>query len=1007
MRLRLVIKRNELPTVKILHHIPIETTGPITVSRLLEDINAIVPLESDIWGLEHYVVQDAEGYECLHFDEVSNVLSDGQEVVVRPMQAKEFKARKVAGRDQLSTTGVHLYDGVPFGRNWTRQRPDRPTVNIPPPRKRLKMTHEEEEEDEEMPEVDHDRAGKRVLRIMDRSEAGGDDANGEQEDDDDDDDDDDSDEDYNSEEDSSSEDDSDTDSDSNSDSDEEDTAEANKENSSSKATDKHTNQNRNRRQGSLKKNTSSPDGDNGDETDFAGFDSPRKTASSAQPQANHEDHERKDVASDPAHSISPVKQPRSAPGEGKRDTRARNERRALHRLLEKRKKKGLEEQDLTITQFRQMVENGERVKTAKGYYSAVDEEDEHLPYDEKKLFEIRREALYNQLADGGVDIDRDQEILNGRRNHNLLSTPFERSMEPDVQPPEVAATADDAPRFAVAEVATDPDGIGNGPSAEPESMLEQSLQSKVDPSKPAAPIEQESAQIIIGTEPVETSSSVPDAKARRSKVVDTAATRRLLFGALGVRNPKTKADEERVRTRLDNAGNRKPITTPSNKTSALATKSIKIIPTAENNDLDAWKRKIRLTAVECVDEDVVLSTPPFPFVQRWDPSQQLGPRGKKRKRKSRGGSNIDEFYEADESQFTYEEPEIQLNYDDEPLEYAHNDVSQPSTITTHMSAKSTSTSKNNPTGTQAHMPEVSQLSSVLAEEAQDDLEDDLPLLPSDPSTLSNLLATEVKPGAVIAFKRLEMSEATNWQPVMSAYVTASVQGPPSSGLLLLRLAKRDRIVSERKYDEETGERIYGKFEMVGDDDDEEEDDQDARDGLLTITFSELMEPKLVKAASELAVQNGNNLNDGAGSDSQDAVVEDSMVLDPVAALVDQGMQDPSGQIVQDSMGLPPLFASTSDTLDPHGMDHEPQAVDITSQNFIAFDTSSSSSPLSGPPPSSPGRIVVEDSQIVDEGMDDVDGDDDAAVESAYAPSVESAKSRITVVPRGRKIRKQA
>ena len=68
----------------------------------------------------------------------------------------------------------------------------------------------------------------------------------------------------------------------------------------------------------------------------------------------------------------------------------------------------------------------------------------------------------------------------------------------------------------------------------------------------------------------------------------------------------------------------------------------------------------------------------------------------------------------------------------------------------------------------------------------------------------------------------------------------------------MTLAKRDQPSKEMQYDEQTGERLYSKFEMPGYHDDNGEDNY----GKIEISFDELINPILVKAA----VENG-NLND--------------------------------------------------------------------------------------------------------------------------------------------------
>lgn len=82
MRLHLTVQRHGLPAARVLW----TTTGPGpaqvsvgTISQLLEQINDIIPLESEHWGLEDYTVEVGD-YECLHFQEANQVLKEDDEV---------------------------------------------------------------------------------------------------------------------------------------------------------------------------------------------------------------------------------------------------------------------------------------------------------------------------------------------------------------------------------------------------------------------------------------------------------------------------------------------------------------------------------------------------------------------------------------------------------------------------------------------------------------------------------------------------------------------------------------------------------------------------------------------------------------------------------------------------------------------------------------------------------------------------------------------------------------
>jgi hypothetical protein len=120
--------------------------------------------------------------------------------------------------------------------------------------------------------------------------------------------------------------------------------------------------------------------------------------------------------------------------------------------------------------------------------------------------------------------------------------------------------------------------------------------------------------------------------------------------------------------------------------------------------------------------------------------------------------------------------------------------------------------------------------------------EDLAPLPDDPSILPVLEDSQAKVGMTIAFKQLEVSAATNWQPQLSAYRTAIVIAITETGELQLTLAMRDRQQFYKRYDPQTGERIYSKFEVPDDD----ELDEDENDGMLNLGFGELTEPKIVQ-----------------------------------------------------------------------------------------------------------------------------------------------------------------
>jgi len=75
MRLRLEIVRHGLPAVKIVW----KASPSLSIAELLQEVNKIVPLEADDWGLDDYTLQ-VSGFETLHFQKVGDVLKDEDQV---------------------------------------------------------------------------------------------------------------------------------------------------------------------------------------------------------------------------------------------------------------------------------------------------------------------------------------------------------------------------------------------------------------------------------------------------------------------------------------------------------------------------------------------------------------------------------------------------------------------------------------------------------------------------------------------------------------------------------------------------------------------------------------------------------------------------------------------------------------------------------------------------------------------------------------------------------------
>ncbi|KAJ5929759.1 hypothetical protein N7454_006709 [Penicillium verhagenii] len=352
----------------------------------------------------------------------------------------------------------------------------------------------------------------------------------------------------------------------------------------------------------------------------------------------------------------------------------------------------------------------------------------------------------------------------------------------------------------------------------------------------------------------ETKSETPEKERANRRTLDIASSQRLLFGSLGVRTPKTKEDREATMSKLAAQASR------VQKKRAEKLPIEEELPMEEESDdgIVNWEDKLNIKATECMFDDITLTAPPFPFENRWDSEADAIIRGrlgwnKKRKRKHRvqvydgaeeyyEGQYEDDAYNAEQeyedhaytTEQGYEDPdnhEVTLNYDEEEQE--------PET-TFHG---------------QAHTATV----------------DDLPVFPNDSDCVTDLLECEVKPGAIIAFRQLDMSKATNWQPRMSDYRVAEVQ-KVENNTIHVRLAIRDWIHKEEPVEsEDDGRRLYSGFEMPGFDDEEGEDD-----GHRELVYTELSDPKLLKPGpwdvdNDLEMDKG-----GAQEDSIISVIADSM-----------------------------------------------------------------------------------------------------------------------------------
>ncbi|KAI5235817.1 hypothetical protein E4T43_09000 [Aureobasidium subglaciale] len=829
MRIRLQVQRNRLPPIKVLWKVDSSST----TAELVTKISGYFPLEAEGWGLEDYTVH-LGGYELLHFQKLGEVLKDDDELVIQPLQTKDIKARRLAGRAQISREGRHLVDGVVFGSHTSHAR-KHPPIRIPPrkpassdmtleesdallllgnfgpppsapeaiidaespfnygassahpePRKvpfahRRSKTQKRVKFSQEFMAADYNDNGAKVI-----GDYGFDTADKDEDDDDDDDDDDDNVNNYfgtlGDDEDE----------------DEDDDFEPSSGDDSDAGEDKNMKLLENVDEASAKSTSDESSSDSDSESDTSGNDDGTNNSGSDSDAPSEEPIKKKKdnpVQPPPA----PVIRSKSAaastttqapPSDGKQRTRARNRRRRDAKKLAWLKSKG----HLAATANRQDLKEWREANEA-GRVSASDSDSDD---------EDSSSSESDTSSDSSSDSDSNAEAEAETKQTEQVVSPVPAVKK---QVPMVPRQLKVKPKGKKPLTDTKSEEFNQ----KREALLASLQSGGVDINHDLSTISSPSEEVIRDTAGPSTVSTQPELRRAR---LDLASSNRLLFNSLGVRAPKNDADRQRLQAKLA-APARKPviksttvtIPTPMREPSVEAEE---VGPT----DVNAWKSKISLSAVECApgQEEYYYSTPPFPFYQRWDPSQ----RTKKRKRGSQP---------FDSSKLQRTEEELDNSYSEYYNEGADGD------------ALNYGDDEDETAGAQESDQEAA-TAQLLAESSD---AADLPALPSDLSTLPPLTNENTVPGAIIAFARFEVSAATNWAPAMSPVRTASIQHVSNNKSLGLQLAKRD--IPGKQYDSQ-GRRLFDKFEMITGDEDEDDED----DGFLEIDVAEMIDPRLVLAA---------------------------------------------------------------------------------------------------------------------------------------------------------------
>ncbi|KAI9885117.1 MAG: hypothetical protein M1823_003085 [Watsoniomyces obsoletus] len=885
MRLRLSIQRHGLPNTQILWTIAGSGDKSISIAELLEQVNNIIPLEAEDWGLEDYAVECA-GYECLHFQPVGTVLKDLDQVDIRPYSSKELRLRRLSGRLQISSDGRHLVDGLAFGQPYVGRPIVRPPVRIPP-RKRRRLTYADDDDDDDAtPQFapQDDTAGLFITETGHGSSDDEKDSNHEP-----------------GNGDATMENGRDSPGvEGNGDDDsvaaraeaaeeleelappmllEEDKSNHGQlstlangiqlssphlspspiQRSGRKSRMKMIMPRRSSSQGSRRSSFRSSDAggkavrfeepkaadgidessaesgddsdDDPDDDDFQPDDEEDEVSVEDEDEDNEDGSSSSDASSSsssgaassssdesqgppaplrsnstkaPAEPGPPTdangsEQPKSSdrptvpPGKGLVGTKKRNERRRRHNILLRKKRDGILPPHATWEDY-EKLQRGEPLQDFSRERSTVNGRKKRAE-DDRAEMEAKKQELLATISSGGGDATTKNQRVRGEKQAKAAATEPARRKAPTGE-------------------------ITDLQQADPVSMSVKDGQTQQPPD---------------------------ELSPRPRPRLDMASSKRMLLSSLGLGRSqlaKTKqgpeSTEKNKNTAKDSDGTPRVVeaSQPMNQSTVAAARSDPVQAEASAEADDSWKNKIILDAVECCAEGVSLSTPPFPFIQRWDPQQktQYGNWGnKKRKRRQ------PRYYEEDE--------QYHRNGDDwggfeEIGEYANGDEvvedAAEQTLKNQDPAASNGTHIDN---TVKAVREGAVEPSTVAEE-----EDDIPAMPADVNTCQTLGPKDLIPGAIIGFKQLVI--ANNWQPEVTAYRTARVERMLDGNVIEFTLAKRDRPQTEKIYDE-NGKRVYGGFEAPGDDDDEDVDN-----GSLQLGVSELIEPKLVQAGPAPLLDSG-------------------------------------------------------------------------------------------------------------------------------------------------------
>ncbi|RDA87796.1 hypothetical protein CP532_2459, partial [Ophiocordyceps camponoti-leonardi (nom. inval.)] len=820
LRLRLSVQRYGVPDVKLVW--PCARSSDFTIFKLLDQVNQVIPLETSEWGLEDYAVElaDSSGdsYECLHFQQVSQILKNDDEVIIRCLQADDLKRRRLSGRHQISTDGRHLVDGLVFGRPWLRTPRDRPALELPP-RKRARFAEDYYDDndnidnyaygdDERQPRLlpedsfafdDDDESFHGSGSDQDGDESSGDDVVDEE--------------------------------------DEKDLAADRQFLSQANQALDHD-MPRRRTFPLLEQGPTSEASNtamNGLDLDSldgivalrAAFPLTPVTAIEAELLLNDKNVEKAynclNQSNDSALSFEEVKDRCAmrgillAEGTGsKGDHRSTSSARSAERpLIEVVESVEDEPSDPDVDEEENSDSDTDDEVTSLSEDTSSDSSDSDT--DEQTAGAAQESSPDDGISSSDYD---GTESSDGDGAKSSDSDGIESSSDSSGasdSDSSLSDSNDDGAPVSQQTVKVDKPAPTTGNQAARKTPFltktqKRNARRRIQQAKRQAErersenalLENRKQQLLRSMAPPHSAEEnvasgalleggaaevAPDK--RRSRV-DKGAGRRLLFGALGLKAPKTKADEEEIKQTLMKGV--RPLQNPRLKQSEAADESTPMVLDSAD---DSWRQKLTYWAEECCHDDVTLSSPPFPFKQRWDPQQQWAPQ----ERTGRAGSKRKRELAED----SYGECDSGLCVDEDDSNRTRSEA----------------------TG---------------GDSCPENTDQDLVALPTDLSSLPVLKAEAIKEGMVITWRQMVMSKATRWQPQI-AQKTGRVLGGTDESEVHVQLAVRDREDRSKTYDAKTGERVYDKFEAPDLDGEDDVDDDD--DGVRTLSWEEIIDPRIL------------------------------------------------------------------------------------------------------------------------------------------------------------------